>query len=938
MNTTFIRLTFVIFIITIVYAVNVNAPTRKLHARESPKHATVAKENLIENQKLSTTEDFHSTDSFDYDEGDYDNEGDDDGDGDTAEGATDAEDITERPTGNRRNKKGKKYVGISYFWGRWEKWSRCTTSCVQTRRRVCVKRILNSTQSEPEDISFYPDPKLNQTGCLGLTKKFRLCKDDRCSDPHTVEMLNDQCSQFNRIIIRGRYYKWEAAQDDHNECVLHCKVKDSDMVMNMNKWVTDGTPCHKPSIYYTHSYRRKAVCVEGICKAVHSTGAIRPSTTKDTEERCGSVLCQKVNEIFSQTKLSNGYNYITTIPAGAMNLTIHAMAKSNNLIALKTKDDKYIVNGNNRPSEGGFFEYNDDTFDYNKEAGMIKAKGPLNSPIVLMLLVSELNPGIQYSYMLPVPSATITEPEEIQSQWNELGQPLDEIDENSVKTPYEARARERRKRKYAWELLGFGPCSRTCGPGKQSPIFRCTRETDSKETVKRYYSPKRCANLEKETFLPTIYLCSHGLCPAYWKQGDFGDCECSSGSTEGYKHREVLCYQENINGTHVQVEERKCSDIKPAAKERCNCKKPKLYTRNVEKSSQMYARVIGSPTTIRNIMSKRHTHSNTSISTSLKRNYREDKAGVWLMSDWNKQCSRDCIYSYEHRTIHCDRTAPYVDPCDPVTQPEAKRSCTSHSKTCRRGMWFASEWSKCAGDCMNRRRTRMVLCVVEGFVVDIKQCDPKTKPIEATICATKDNVFCGPKWHYSEWSECSRSCGEGVQRRYAKCLEFDWKLKEMTESNKCKYLEREPVYGTCNMANCEELRVAAHNAASLTPSAAANGADNAIAVHTKGNAAAAADSLQGLGDGIERYEYEYEGDELVETTADVDADADDAGIDEYIYQDLSGGNEKIVIASAPKVLQNCREELNNCKRINRERLCKVDYYKKYCCLTCHGYY
>lgn len=54
-------------------------------------------------------------------------------------------------------------------------------------------------------------------------------------------------------------------------------------------------------------------------------------------------------------------------------------------IALKTKDDKYIVNGYNRASEGGFFEYNDDIFDYNKEASMIKARGPLNNPIVLMV-------------------------------------------------------------------------------------------------------------------------------------------------------------------------------------------------------------------------------------------------------------------------------------------------------------------------------------------------------------------------------------------------------------------------------------------------------------------------------------------------------------------------------------------------------------------------
>lgn len=125
------------------------------------------------------------------------------------------------------------------------------------------------------------------------------------------------------------------------------------------------------------------------------------------------------------------------------------------------------------------------------------------------------------------------------------------------------------------------------------------------------------------------------------------------------------------------------------------------------------------------------------------------------MSDWNQQCARDCAYNYEHRTTHCDRTAPYVDPCDPQLQPEHKRPCTNRSQSCRRGMWFASDWSKCSGDCNNRRRTRKVLCVMEGYVVDVKQCDPKMKPIEATICATKDNAFCGPKWHYSEWSEVS---------------------------------------------------------------------------------------------------------------------------------------------------------------------------------------
>lgn len=55
-------------------------------------------------------------------------------------------------------------------------------------------------------------------------------------------------------------------------------------------------------------------------------------------------------------------------------------------------------------------------------------------------------------------------------------------------------------------------------------------------------------------------------------------------------------------------------------------------------------------------------------------------------------------------------------------------------------------------------------------------------------------------------------------------------------------------------------------------------------------------------------------------------------------RDLAAGKEKLVVAAAPQSLQNCNDELNNCKRINRERLCKMEFYQIYCCLTCHGYF
>ncbi|KAM7353659.1 thrombospondin type-1 domain-containing protein 4-like [Cochliomyia hominivorax] len=875
--------------------------------------------NSKSNKKSQNTDDDYEED---YDDGDTEEDGGDENETTAAGGGAGG-------GGGRNNSRQRhiyiiKRVGITYAWGRWEKWSRCSNSCVQIRKRQCIKRIQNSTDSEAVEITFYPDLAAETTGCFGIMKKYRMCKDEKCKFSNR-QMRDEQCSSFNRQPYKGKFYTWQGYEKEHNECELYCRPIDSDIFISMNQSVTDGTPCEKPAIYYTHYYRRKAVCVEGICKAVHSSGAIRPATTKDSQEKCGSVLCRKVSEIFSQSKLNHGYNFITTIPAGAMNVTIKQMAKSSNLIALKTTDDIYIINGNNKASEGGIFLYDDDVYDYNKDTSTILAKGPLRKPVKLMLLVRSLNPGISYTYTLPVASASISEPEELQSQWNELGQPLDEIDENYLKgSPNSqlARIKEKKRRRFSWELLGFGPCNRSCGRGIQLPIFRCIRDSPTKESLARYYSPKRCAFIEKPQFSEDIYHCNYGLCPAYWRPTEYGECECQEDETEGVRSRKLQCVQEQASGSIEEVEESKCKSEKlPDLKETCNCQlmaKRKLYARNPENANKMYSKLIGSPGAVRNVIGKRHL--NVSLAPPLRRFHRDDrldKAGVWLMSDWSQQCSADCNANYEYRTIYCDRTAPYTDLCDARLTPEQKRTCSTRS--CHQGSWFTSEWSNCTGECFNLHRTRMVLCIMDGFVVDAGQCPEETKPLDKKNCTRHEVEFCGPKWHYSEWSECSRTCGDGVQRRYAKCLEFDWKQNAMIESNKCKYLEREPVYGACSLAKCEELKQQ-HKASTA---AAASAAVNA---HQTADDASDREQLQN----DDHLSYGMDADDVV---------GGGGGVNKYFIQrDLAAGKEKLVIAAAPQSLKNCNDELNNCKRINRERLCKLEFYKTYCCLTCHGYY
>lgn len=47
-------------------------------------------------------------------------------------------------------------------------------------------------------------------------------------------------------------------------------------------------------------------------------------------------------------------------------------------------------------------------------------------------------------------------------------------------------------------------------------------------------------------------------------------------------------------------------------------------------------------------------------------------------------------------------------------------------------------------------------------------------------------------------------CGSGSQRRIAKCFEHDLKEKLLVESDKCRYIERQQAFRSCNTQECEK--------------------------------------------------------------------------------------------------------------------------------------
>lgn len=239
----------------------------------------------------------------------------------------------------------------------------------------------------------------------------------------------------------------------------------------------------------------------------------------------------------------------------------------------------------------------------------------------------------------------------------------------------------------------------------------------------------------------------------------------------------------------------------PSTRQDCDCPKPSKYNLDVYRQNGHHH--------------GHHPHSNRGNGVSIIRNprphgngtgggyRRSKKGGVWLTSTWSERCSTECGTGVQYRSIFCDRSPPNSDRCDLRITPDTTRQCTSE-KRCNFGDWFSGPWSECTGDCFNLTKARTTYCIRDEVVMPDDECDLIQKPESIAYCELTDIQECSPRWHSGEWSECTKPCNEGTQRRIVKCLEPNIKEKQMKESEICSYNERPPAFRACNVHRCSE--------------------------------------------------------------------------------------------------------------------------------------
>ncbi|XP_061302481.1 A disintegrin and metalloproteinase with thrombospondin motifs 7 [Pezoporus flaviventris] len=373
---------------------------------------------------------------------------------------------------------------INGGWSSWSSWAACSRSCgagVQSAERQCSS----------------PTPKYGGRYCLGERKRFRICNVRLCP-PDKPSFRQLQCSQFNPMLYKGKFYKWTPVPNNMNPCELHCRPEHEYFAEKLRDAVIDGTPCYEMNA-------SRDLCINGICKNV---GCDYEIDSNAVEDRCGvchgdGSTCHTVQKTFEDSE-GLGYVDIGIIPVGAREIRIEEVAEAGNFLALRSEDpEKYFLNGGWTIQWNGDYRVAGTTFTYKRTGNWenLTSPGPTVEPVWIQLLFQETNPGVRYQYTIQRPADS----------------------DNAVEQP-----------EFLWRFGSWTTCTATCGTGVQRQVVHCV------EKLSGIVEERHCDALTRPD--DQQRPCSEEPCPARWWVGEWQKCSVSCGPA-GLMKRTVLCIQ-----------------------------------------------------------------------------------------------------------------------------------------------------------------------------------------------------------------------------------------------------------------------------------------------------------------------------------------------------------------------------------------------------------
>uniref|UniRef100_UPI00398E87E1 thrombospondin type-1 domain-containing protein 4-like isoform X3 n=1 Tax=Pristiophorus japonicus TaxID=55135 RepID=UPI00398E87E1 len=597
----------------------------------------------------------------------------------------------------------------------------------------------------------------NSISCTGAYRQYRLCHLESC--PRSGRDIREvQCASYNNQPFMGRFYEWEPFTDvrGHQKCELNCRASGYRFYVRQAEKVIDGTPCDRNAT---------SLCVSGQCKHIGCDEYLGSDKLMDKCGICGgdNTACKVISGVFKHSLPTVGYHKIMEIPKGATKINVTEMAKSRNYLALRSRSGRSIINGNWAIDRPGKYEGGGTMFTYKRPneisstAGeSLLAAGPTNEVLDVFMIYQQLNPGIQYEYILPKANVVSHQLPPSIRPGDPLNGQLDVTEDSSAvnlgyeNTNFQTRHPERfpshepdnqvapRFREYNWKQVGMTECTATCGRGSHYTVFHCVNRNTHGEVSDNLCDISTKPSSEEEA-------CNINPCPAFWDIGEWSECSKTCGL--GMQHRQILCRQVYANHT-TTVQPYRCQFLeKPGTTSTCQMK----------------------------ICSE------------------------WqIRTEWSS-CSVECGEGMRSRSVICLNnhiSSLPLEGCGNERPSDTMRCgttlCGSHIQ------WFTGHWSQCSTECSNGTQYRDVICIrktQDNFaVVNSYECAALNRPPTQQSCYLKP---CGAKWFYTEWSACSKSCERGFRVREVRCLGDG-----MIPSDRCDPHQKPEEHQNCNNKPC----------------------------------------------------------------------------------------------------------------------------------------
>uniref|UniRef100_A0A8C5PH52 ADAM metallopeptidase with thrombospondin type 1 motif 20 n=1 Tax=Leptobrachium leishanense TaxID=445787 RepID=A0A8C5PH52_9ANUR len=177
------------------------------------------------------------------------------------------------------------------------------------------------------------------------------------------------------------------------------------------------------------------------------------------------------------------------------------------------------------------------------------------------------------------------------------------------------------------------------------------------------------------------------------------------------------------------------------------------------------------------------------------------------------ECSSQCGPGHRTLDIRCMRysstkgsTTPVDDKlCSSFPKPANRERCHGD---CLSSSWHYSEWSQCSKSCGRGVQVREAYCMSNfGRRLADSECSEHRKVVTQSC-----SEHSCPTWYTSEWSECLVTCGKGMKRRHVSCQLNDEQLKD----NYCDPNHKPETVEHCELQECASWQVGPWGSCTVT--------------------------------------------------------------------------------------------------------------------------